>query len=604
MEKTIKISFMESVDSSNMRPAEVRQVLECIKIGSWKIKIDPIRQAFEKRELVQANSLKRALPAFTPSGTFKERRKKESIDSYSGLLHLDYDKVEDVERLKESIIGIPFTYSAFISPSGKGLKVLVKTDAILETHTEFFNALRAYYDGIVGLESDGAVKDVTRLCFVSYDPELYLNESSEIYTIQNTLPKSSVDISWVWSFTENKIEFRNGNRNNFVHWFACNANRYGIDINETISFASNYSCNSFNLDEIESTIKRVYKEHFEEFGKFNRKNYKIESNKVPKTISTEGNILNYKQANKWIEEARLRPNPKKLFGTFWFENEVCILFADTNVGKSILAMQISHSISKGENIEGFELESESQKVLYFDFELSDKQFQIRYTNEENQAFKFDENLIRVEINSDSLFEEDIPFEEILINSLVSLIEKTNAKVLIIDNLTYLSAENEKAKEALPLMKKLKKIKNKYGLSLLILAHTPKRDASKGITKNDLSGSKMLINFCDSAFAIGESFQKNGLRYLKQIKVRNAIFEYDLNNIVLCQIKKSDSFLLFEYIGLDSEQKHLRIVSKEEKNDMIVSAIELNKQGFSNVEIAKRLGVTEGAIRSWLKKHKS
>ena len=66
---------------------------------------------------------------------------------------------------------------------------------------------------------------------------------------------------------------------------------------------------------------------------------------------------------------------------------------------------------------------------------------------------------------------------------------------------------------------LKKIKNKYGLSLLILAHTPKRDATKGITKNDLSGSKMLMNFCDSAFAIGESFQKNGLRYLKQIKVQ-------------------------------------------------------------------------------------
>ena len=175
---------------------------------------------------------------------------------------------------------------------------------------------------------------------------------------------------------------------------------------------------------------------------------------------------------------------------------------------------------------------------------------------------------------------------------------------MIDNLTYLSAENEKAKDALPLMKKLKKIKNKYGLSLLILAHTPKRDASKGITKNDLSGSKMLINFCDSAFAIGESFQKNGLRYLKQIKVRNAIFEYDLNNIVLCQIKKSDSFLLFEYIGLDSEQKHLRIVSEKEKSNMITNAIELNKQGYSNVEIGKQLGKSEGTVRNWLKKHTS
>jgi archaellum biogenesis ATPase FlaH len=603
MQNTIKISFMESIDSSKIRPAEIRQVLECIKKGSWKKKIDPIRQAFDNNELEQANSLKMALPAFTPSGTFNERRKKENIDSYSGLLHLDYDKVEDVESLKEIIVKIPFTYSAFISPSGKGLKVLVKTDAILERHTEFFNALRSHYDRIVGLESDRSVKDVTRLCFVSYDPELYLNESSKIFNIQNTSFESSVDISWVWSFTENKSVFQEGNRNNFIHLFACNANRCGIDIIETIRYASNYSDNTFPLEEIETIIKIVYNNNRFEVGKCKHKTLEMKSKQEPIIVNSDS-ILTYKKANEWIEAAKLRPNPKKLFGTFWFENEVCILFADTNVGKSILAMQISHSISKGEKVQGFDLESESQKVLYFDFELSDKQFQIRYTNEENQAFQFDENLIRVEINSDSFFEEDIPFEEILINSLVSLIEKTNAKVLIIDNLTYLSAENEKAKDALPLMKKLKKIKNKYGLSLLILAHTPKRDASKGITKNDLSGSKMLINFCDSAFAIGESFQKNGLRYLKQIKVRNAVFEYDLNNIVLCQIKKSDSFLLFEYIGLDSEQKHLRIVSEKEKSNMITNAIELNKQGYSNVEIGKQLGISEGTVRNWLKKHTS
>ena len=598
-----KVSIYRHIEETGNTVVDLNIILKHIKNGHWEQQIDEIRELIKNNENVKANIFKKKLPAFTPSGTFKERRRKESIDSYSRLLHLDYDKVEDVESLKEIIVKIPFTYSAFISPSGNGLKVFVMTDAKLDSHTEFFNAIRSYYDGIVGLESDRKVKDVPRLCFVSYDPELYLNVSSKIFTIQNTSSESSVDISWVWNFTENKSVFKDGNRNNFIHLFACNANRYGVDIIETIRYASNYSDNTFPLEEIETIIKIIYNKNTFEAGKYKHKPLEMESKQEPVSVNSNS-ILTYKKANEWIEAAKLRPNPKKLFGTFWFENEVCILFADTNVGKSILAMQISHSISKGEKVEGFDLESESQKVLYFDFELSDKQFQIRYTNEENQAFKFDENLIRVEINSDSLFEEDIPFEEILINSLISLIEKTNAKVLIIDNLTYLSAENEKAKDALPLMKKLKKIKNKYGLSLLILAHTPKRDASKGITKNDLSGSKMLINFCDSAFAIGESFQKNGLRYLKQIKVRNAIFEYDLNNIVLCQIKKSDSFLLFEYIGLDSEQKHLRIVSKEEKNDMIVSAIELNKQGYSNVEIAKRLGVTEGAIRSWLKKHKS
>lgn len=598
-----KISTYRHIEQTENTVVDLNIILKHIKNGRWEKQIGEIRGFIKNNKNEKASILKKNLPAFTPSGTFKERRKKESIDSYSRLLHLDYDKVEDVESLKERLIKIPFTYSAFISPSGNGLKVLVMTDAKLEVHTEFFNALRSYYDGIVGLESDGAVKDVTRLCFVSYDPELYLNESSEIFNIQNTSFENSVDISWVWSFTENKSVFKDGNRNNFIHLFACNANRYGIDIIETLRYASNYSDNTFPLEEIETIIKIVYNNNRFEVGKYKHKPLEMKSKQEPIIVNSDS-ILTYKKANEWIEAAKLRPNPKKLFGTFWFENEVCILFADTNVGKSILAMQISHSISKGEKVEGFDLESESQKVLYFDFELSDKQFQIRYTNEENQAFEFDENLIRVEINSDSLFEANLPFEEILINSLVSLIEKTDAKILIIDNLTYLSAENEKAKDALPLMKMLKKIKNKYGLSLLILAHTPKRDASKGITKNDLSGSKMLINFCDSAFAIGESFQKNGLRYLKQIKVRNAIFEFDLNNIVLCQIKKSDSFLLFEHMGYDSEQKHLRIVSKEDKSDMIVKAIELNKQGCSNVEIAKQFNVSEGAVRGWLKKYNS
>lgn len=594
---------MPSIDGNEIKNVTVNQALECIKNGFWEKKIAPIRKAILEGQQVKADELKKTLPAFTISATFKERRKKENIDSYSGLIHLDYDKVENIEILKDIIIKIPYTYSAFISPSGNGLKVIVNTDAVFETHTDTFNALRTYYDDIVGIESDKSVKDVTRLCFVSYDSNLYINESSEIFSKELYKANSTIDVSWVWNFTSQKSDFIEGNRNNFVHQFACNSNRFNIDINETINYASKYSNSSFSLDEIETTIRNVYRNNIVEAGKYNQKSPEIKSKSKPFSV-LPNSVLNYKKANDWIQEARLRPNPKKLFDDFWFENEVCILFADTNVGKSILAMQISHSISKGENIEGFGLEIERQKVLYFDFELSDKQFQIRYTNKENQTFDFDENLIRVEINSDSILEENMSFEDSLIKSIIDLIETTNAKVLIIDNLTYLSSENEKAKDALTLMKKLKQIKNKYSLSLLILAHTPKRDASKGITKNDLSGSKMLINFCDSAFAIGESFQTKGLRYLKQIKVRNTSTKFDSSNVVLCEIKMNDKFLLFEHKGYDTEQKHLRIVSEKDKSDMIALAIELNKQGRSNVEIAKQINVSEGTVRNWLKKHNS
>ena len=211
-----------------------------------------------------------------------------------------------------------------------------------------------------------------------------------------------------------------------------------------------------------------------------------------------------------------------LFSEFWYEHEVCILFSDTNLGKSILAVQIANSISKGIPISGFKLEAEKQPVLYFDFELTEKQFQNRYSQNYENAYHFDDNLLRVEINPDSEIPNGITFEEYLYHSLEALIVGQQTKILVIDNLTYLRTETEKAKDALPLMKELKALKNKYHLSLLILAHTPKRDLSKPITRNDLQGSKMLINFCDSSFSIGESSTDKGVRYIKTALFRCAV----------------------------------------------------------------------------------
>ena len=222
-------------------------------------------------------------------------------------------------------------------------------------------------------------------------------------------------------------------------------------------------------------------------------------------------LFTVKTASRWIEQAKTRPIPQMLFGEFWFEGELCILFADTNLGKSILAVQISNSISRGEQIRGFKLETPKQPILYFDFELSDKQFENRYSIKFEQHYSFDNNFIRVEINPDAIIPETQTFEDYLNYSLERSIAETGAKVLIIDNLTYLKNETEKAKDALPLMKHLKALKNKYGLSILALAHTPKRDLSKPITRNDLQGSKMLINFCDSSFSIGESHSDKNLR---------------------------------------------------------------------------------------------
>ena len=312
-------------------------------------------------------------------------------------------------------------------------------------------------------------------------------------------------------------------------------------------------------------------------------------------------IFKVKTANKWIEQAKTRPIPKMLFGELWFENELCILFADTNLGKSILAVQIGNSISKGKQINGFKFEAKKQSILYFDFELSDKQFENRYAIDFEQHFIFDDDFIRVEINPDIDIPANETFESYLNNSLERSIVETGSKILIIDNLTYLKAETEQSKDALPLMKHLKALKSKYELSILALAHTPKRDLSKAITRNDLAGSKMLINFVDSCFSIGESHKDKHLRYIKQVKARNTEIIYDTENVVVCQIDKPHNFLQFEFVDYGSEMEHLKHISKEDRETNISKAKELSQQGMSQRKIAKELGISLGAVNKYLKK---
>ncbi len=316
---------------------------------------------------------------------------------------------------------------------------------------------------------------------------------------------------------------------------------------------------------------------------------------------SETDCLIIKSANAWIEQAKLRAIPKMLFSEFWFENELCILFSDTNLGKSILGVQICDSISKGIPIYGFKLEKEPSKVLYFDFELSDKQFEKRCSNNYQDHYDFHNNFLRAEINPETVLPEIFKsYEEFLCHRIEKKIISQNIKILVIDNITYLRNDTEKAKDALHLMKLLNSLKKKYSLSVLVLAHTPKRDATKPITKNDLSGSKMLMNFCDSSFAIGNSFQQNGLRYLKQIKQRNTEHIYDSNNVVLCNIEKKHNFLEFNFQGFDNEHDHLKVYNTNNSDDRLNTIHELKNQGLSNVKIGEKLKISEGTVRNLIK----
>ena len=235
--------------------------------------------------------------------------------------------------------------------------------------------------------------------------------------------------------------------------------------------------------------------------------------------------------------------------------------------------------------------------------MGDKQFQRRYSEEYKNDYVFDDNFLRIEIDPD--FTDFETFEIAVFEAIENAIKTQGAKILIIDNLTYLSAQTtEKAKDALPLMKKLKDLKLKYDLSLLVLAHTPKRNLLNPISNNDLAGSKHLSNFADSIFAIGESFKEKSIRYLKQIKARATEIIYDSENIVICELQKPLNFLMFAYLTYGCEKEHLKPLSERQSKEIDNSIIELKESNpnISNYEIGKRLNINGMKVGRTLKKY--
>ena len=181
----------------------------------------------------------------------------------------------------------------------------------------------------------------------------------------------------------------------------------------------------------------------------------------------QAGFLRVRTANKCLLDAQNQPVPRKLYGEVMYEGDLTLLYADTNVGKSILAVQIAEAISK------------TDKVLYLDLEQSDKQFQKRYSEDYQNMYSFNNNLYRIDFTQYFSIPEGYSYDDYFSESLRLLIETTDAKIIIIDNMTKLiSSDTDKAQAAKPLMDRLIDLKREYGLTLLLLEHSHSVNHSK------------------------------------------------------------------------------------------------------------------------------
>ena len=291
---TIFKNFNEVVEHKT-----ISTILEEIKTGKYKPGIVYLRKSLAENKMEAYNKAKKSLPAFTPSGKFVGGRKLEFLADYSSCIILDIDKLSknDLQNASHLANQSEFTYASFISPSGNGLKIIVKINSDKANHKEAFLLVQAHYESFLKLEIDKSGKDLTRLCFYSWDENLYLNENASTFVTlsavempltetqpepKNQKPEPVEDKYAIYNhcikFTEKKVQFVEGSRNVFVHQLACNLNRKGVSLQEALG----YILTDFGYDEKEVTqaVNSAYG-NSHEFGK--NEKYEAPKNPTPKT---------------------------------------------------------------------------------------------------------------------------------------------------------------------------------------------------------------------------------------------------------------------------------------------------------------------------------
>jgi len=244
------ISYFKDTFNKDSTVTSEESIMENIISDTWKSNVEYLR-SLNKAEY---DAEKKKMPCVTWSGVFqKGTRLIESITSYSGLVVIDVDKLEAsvIPVLKTQLLGDEYVRFCFTSPSGKGIKIIVKVNTLADGHRSAFLHLQHYFENKYLIKVDTSGKDVCRLCYVSCDPQAVINLNSTVFEVDmkygaiiteyRTTFEGARDIhdadkiypvcvKWI----EKKFTYSEGQRNVFLHALACAMNRCGVKQAETI----------------------------------------------------------------------------------------------------------------------------------------------------------------------------------------------------------------------------------------------------------------------------------------------------------------------------------------------------------------------------------
>ena len=333
---------------------------------------------------------------------------------------------------------------------------------------------------------------------------------------------------------------------------------------------------------------------------------KPQNNKDGKECKSRRHLLVCRSMNEESDAVDF-VEPVNLYHNMWFEGEICFLFGDTNIGKSVLGVQIAREISETHP---------DKRVGYVDMEHSNQQFYKRYQDLESKTkVKWPGNLYRIApdwkdakefldldkkskaLHLDDWFKNELRFE------LDPEHSDNTPDYIVVDNLGMLVFDGESNEKATRFMSWLKILKECYNKSLLIITHTPKVNAYEYLSPNHMAGAKSFQKYADSFIGMKRVPDSDDI-YIRSFKARytrndNKAYRMKLaedaeHGLHFQEIGAFDEMSLYpDSVKTQTSRSYSRKSTTPEEEKAIV---ELLRQGKSMAKVSMETGVRFGAVR--------
>jgi phage/plasmid-associated DNA primase len=181
-----QVSCFHGVRPKTLYDKSLEEVRALIKSDTWRDAIQELRKIIESGDAVLYKRKKEKLRSFTPCGTFAPSRKTVNLVQHNGIVQGDIDHLDDPALLadaKRKLCADPYTVYCFVSAGGKGLKCGLHIPPVTsnDAYKHAWQAAADYHRRTYGLHWDKAAKDIARLCFVSWDPQIYTNGQADAF---------------------------------------------------------------------------------------------------------------------------------------------------------------------------------------------------------------------------------------------------------------------------------------------------------------------------------------------------------------------------------------------------------------------------------------